>query len=184
MRRFRKSTWALALVPVILSAILTAIYDAIKDKPILSTLWIWIKTFCSWVVSFLNFELKVWWVLLGIALIIFVLFIIIKLSENTDKFKPEFASYKEDIFAGWKWSWEWHFNTYKGSWQVDNLQAHCPECDTPMFHDDYDRNFQCPRCGFRTDCFSEHKNRHEVEAIIIDNVNRKTGKNTWNGSVS
>lgn len=173
LRRFWKSPWALALVPVVFGTILTAIYDAIKDKPILSTLWEGLKTVFGWIISFLNFELKVWWVLLGIALIIFVLFIIIKLSENTDKFKPEFASYKEDVFAGWKWTWEWRFNNYKGSWQITNLQAHCPECDTPMFHDQYDRDFQCPRCDFCTDYRSSHKRRNEIEAIIIDNVKRQ-----------
>ena len=102
-----------------------------------------------------------------------ILFIIIKLSENTDKFKPKFASYKEDVFAGWKWTWEWRFNNYKGSWEITNLQAHCPECDTPMFHDKYDSDFQCPRCDFCTDYRSSHKRRNEIEAIIIDNVKRQ-----------
>ena len=173
IKRFSKSPWTLALMPVLFGTMLTAIYDAIKDKPILSTLWGWIKTIWGWIVAFLNFELKVWWVLIGISVIIAVLIIISKLSNEKENTLPSFTSYKEDIFGEWKWSWDWHLNSYDKKWHVDNLRAHCPKCDTPMFHDNSDIRFQCPRCGFETNWGSNHKNRFEVEAIIIDNLERK-----------
>lgn len=173
MKKFLKSPWALALVPVVFSTILTAIYDVIKENPILSTLWGWIKVIWNWMLAFFNIELKIWWVLFGIASIIIVLFLVAKFARKNETTLPEFASYKEDTFGGWKWSWEWQFKRYDGKWHIDNLRAHCPKCNTPMFHDDGDTVFQCPRCDFETDYRSKHKRRNEVEAIIIDNLDRQ-----------
>lgn len=180
MKKFWKSPWAIALVPVFLGTILTAIYDAIKDKPILSTLWGWIKAIWGWIVAFLNFELKIWWILLGIAGIIAVLFFIAKLSSEKETNLPSFTSYKEDSFGGWKWSWDWRLNSYDRKWHIDNLRAHCPKCNTPMFHDISDANFQCPRCDFHTDYSIKHKTRSEVEAIIIDNLDRQNKQKAEN----
>ncbi len=173
MKKFFNSPWTMALVPVVFGTILTAIYDAIKDKPILSTLWGWIKAVWNWIVDFLNLELKVWWIFLGVIAIIVVLCIIAKLPSKKETNLPDFVSYKEDTFGGWKWSWEWQLNHYDNKWHVNNLQAHCPKCNTPMFHDTSDTEFQCPRCTFKTDYSSKHKRRSEVEAVIIDNLDRK-----------
>lgn len=173
MKKFWKSPWTISLVTAIFSISLTAIYDIIKDKPILSTLWGWIKSLWGWFITFINLNLKIWWILIGILVIILLLFVISKLTSKKENNLPDFTSYKEDCFGGWKWSWDWHFNSYERKWHISNLKAHCPQCDTPMFHDSSDSTFQCPRCSFQTDYQSKHKRRFEVEAIIIDNLDRR-----------
>lgn len=173
MKKFWKSPWALALVPVVFGTILSAIYDAIKDKPVLSTLWGWIKVIWNCVVAFFNIELKIWWILFGIISIIIVLLLVVKFASKNETNLPDFVSYKEDTFGGWKWSWEWQFKRYDRKWHIENLRAHCPKCNTPMFHDSCDTVFWCPRCDFETDFRSKHKRRDEVEAIIIDNLDRQ-----------
>ena len=179
MKKFWKSPWTIAIVSAFLAPIATMILDAIMKKPLLSTLWSVIKTIWRWIIAFLTFDLKVWWVLLGIGGIVGILIVVAKIFDaKQGDSNPEFVSYKEDYFGGWKWSWDWKFNSYVRKWHIDNISAHCPQCDTPMFHDSDDTTFQCPRCSFRTDYRSKHKRRSEVEAIIIDNLNRKAKNNT------
>ena len=174
MKKILKSPWTIAVVSAFIAPIATIIIDAIMKKPLLSTLWNVIKTIWSWIITFLTFDLKVWWVLLGIGVVIGILIIVAIVSDaKQEEREPEFVSYKEDYFGGWKWSWNWNFNRYDMKWHVDDIQAHCPKCDTPMFYDYRDTVFECPRCKFKTDYRSKHKSRVEVEAIIIDNLNRK-----------
>lgn len=172
VKKIWKSPWTIAIVSAFLAPIATIIIDAIMKKPFLSTLWSVIRTLWSWIITFLTFDLKVWWVLLGICVIIGIFFVIAKISDAKQEDKePEFLSYKNDTFCSWKWSWEWQLFNRDKKWHVVNLKAHCPKCDTPMFHDSYETSFQCPRCNYQSRYGEEHKRSQEVEAIIIDNLN-------------
>ena len=181
MKKFWKSPWTIAIFSAFLAPIATMIIDAIMKKPLLSTLWTVIKTVWGWIVAFLTLDLKLWWVLLGIGCIIGILILIAKIydvkHEHND---PEFLSYKEDYFGSWRWSWDWRFNEYDMKWHIDDdsVVAHCPNCDTPMFHDYHDTAFECPRCQFKTDYKSKHKKRRDVKVLIIDNLNRKARENS------
>ena len=117
--------------------------------------------------------MKVWWVLLGIGAIILALIIIAKISDSKESEPPAFLVYKKDKIGDWNWSWDWEFNRYDYKWHIKDLKAHCPKCDTPMFHDAHDTKFQCPRCNYETDYRTKFKRRSEVEAIIIDNLHRQ-----------
>ena len=174
MKKFFKSPWVIGIgTTVVGGVILSIVLDLIKEVSILSTLGTVIKTVWGWIISFLTFELKVWWVLLGIVVIIIVLLVISKVADSKEETLPKFLSYKEDKFDSWKWTWDWGFNRYDYKWHIKDLKAHCPKCDTPMFHDAHDTNFQCPRCSYKTDYRTKFKRRREVEAIIIDNLNRR-----------
>lgn len=171
MKKFLKSPWTISITTAILSPFLTVIYDVVKEKPFLSTLKAILLALRNGFITFLNYELKVWWILLGITALL-LLFIIIKIANDKDD-KPDFMDYTEDYFGIWKWSWEWHYNTLKAAWCTSDLKAHCPKCDTPMFHDRDEYFFQCPRCGFESPEKDGHKKSYEVDALIIDNLNRK-----------
>lgn len=172
LKKFWKSPWTIAIVSAVVGPIVTVIIDAILDKPFLTTLGN-IFVFCwKGIITFLNFELKLWWVLLGLFGLVLILYLCAKISGNEEE-KPEFTLYKEDSFGGWKWSWGWAYNSYDKKWHVKDIQAHCPNCNTPMFHDEYDTVFQCPRCSFKVEYGHKHKTRSEVEALIIDNLNRR-----------
>ena len=183
VKKFWKSPWTIAIVSAFLAPVATMIVDAIMKKPLLSTLWSVIKTIWSWIIAFLTLDLKMWWVLLFIGVVVEILIIIAKISDaKQEDSNPEFVSYKEDYFGGWKWTWNWHFNKYDMKWHIDDdsVVAHCPKCDTPMFHDRHDTAFECPRCRFKTDYRSKHTTRQEVKVLIIDNIERKNKQNSGN----
>ena len=177
VKKILKSPWTIAIASAFLAPIATMIVDAIMKKPLLSTLWIVVKALWNGIVSFLNFNIKVWWLLIGIGVIIGALVIIAKVVDVQEEKQPKFLSYKEDFFGAWKWSWRWEQNAYNKKWNVDNIRAHCPQCDTPMFSNDSESHFRCPRCDFST-YGSNHKKRYEIEALIIDNLERKDREGT------
>ena len=173
MKKFWKSPWTISIGTAIFAFLLTVLRDLLQGKRILSTIGNILSAVWRAILAFLNFNLKAWWVLIGIAAIIAILWIISKLDEKgCENKKPDFTSYTEDHFRTWKWSWEWKYSSYMEKWHVDNLMAHCPKCDTPMQHDQFESVFQCPRCQYRTQ-YDGHETSPQVEAVIIDNLNRK-----------
>ena len=173
MKKFWKNPWTISIGTAIFAFFLTVLSDLLQKKRILSTIGRILSVIWKAIFAFLNFDLKVWWILVGIASIFFVLWIIAKFdNKSNDNKEPDFLKYTEDHFRTWKWSWEWEFSDYQQKWHVSNLVAHCPKCDTPMQHDQFEDVFQCPRCEyiFRYD---SHETSSQVEAVIIDNLNRK-----------
>lgn len=125
------------------------------------------------VLKILNFELKIWWLIIVIVLFILVIVAIDKF-KNEEAFNPDFCSYKEDILKKWRWSWNWKFDNRKNAWIITEMKAHCPKCATPMieYSNPYDLIFDCPRCEFKAsneECDVPHK----IERIILDNIDRK-----------
>ncbi len=178
-KKWVKSPWIISIASALFSFILTIGYDFLKDVPILTTIknlvtYIWVL-----IVSFFNFEIKLWWLLLGVLSLIVLLNLIEKL-RNKEKTEfptlPNFTNYKEGRLKKWRWTWEWKFNSTQEKWNVSNLTAHCPSCDTPLianisFNRRYE-SYKCPRCNFHA---QDHQceEAHEIEAIIVDNTNRK-----------
>jgi hypothetical protein len=147
-RNWTKSPWTISIVTAIFSLLLTMFYDYFKNNPVLTTVWSIIKWIGNLLWTILNFDLKVWWIVIALILLIFVLFIIDKF-KNADAFKPYFHNYIEDNFKWWKWTWSWELNRSKSAWVISNLKAHCPKCDTPMIEIPSSLNglsFDCPRC--------------------------------------
>lgn len=178
MKKFWTNPWTITIGGVLLSFALSVLRDLVKGIKTLSTVKIVFSAIWRAIIAFLNFDLKVWWVLIGIAVILAILWIVLKRDkENEEKLleenkRPDFTSYTEDHFRTWKWSWEWKYNTYMGEWNVDNLKAHCPKCDTPMQHDLAETAFECPRCQYGS-YYEDHEVSSQVKAVIIDNIKRK-----------
>jgi Ca2+/Na+ antiporter len=177
MKKWLKSPWCISIYTALFSFLLTVIYDLIKGKQILSTIGLIFVTMWNWILTILNFKLKVWWIISGILLMLFVLYFIFKLSELREEAKPEFTNYREDHFTHWKWVWDWEKKSYENTWHVVNLTAHCPKCDTPMI--DFTKfsgtTYKCPRCSYITSDY-ECDYAYEIEQVIIDNVNRNAKK--------
>lgn len=174
MKKFLKSPWTIGISTTLLGFILTVGYDLIKGKQVFTTIGKFFSVLWGWIIAFLTFDLQVWLVLVGIAVIFCALYVVVKISDNKEQVKPNFTNYTQDHFRLWKWSWSWEWSSYYKKWRVANLQAHCPKCDTPMSHDSYEDIFQCPRCSFRAE-YDNHEKSYEVEAVIIDNLNRQKG---------
>ena len=173
MKNILKSPWTIGITTTLLGFFLAVVYDFIKKKQFLSTVKTILLALRNGLVAFLNFELKVWWILLGIAGLLLLLIIVADIKGKGKDSESDFMGYTEDYFGNWKWSWKWKYNTYKTAWCPSDFEAHCPECDTPMFHDRDEYFFQCPRCGFESSGMDDHKKSYEVDALIVDNINRK-----------
>lgn len=174
MKKFLKSPWTIGISTTLLGFILTVVYDLIRDKQIFTTVGKYFSTLWGLIIVFLTLDLKLWWVLLGISVLFFALYIIVKIYEQKEEIKPDFTNYTQDHFRLWNWSWNWEWNSYGKKWYITNLHAHCPKCDTPMHHDNHEDIFQCPRCRFRAE-YGNHEKSYEVEAVILDNINKQKG---------
>lgn len=172
MKKFLNSPWTISIGTTFFGVILTVIIDFIKGKQILSTISFLLLKLWDAIITILCFDLKLWWIIMGIGVILLILFLVSKVKPEKNPLKPDFISYNNDKFSNYKWSWNWEFSTSKKKWHVSNLVPHCPNCDTPMLSDTYEITFQCPRCKFKS-LYNEHEKSYEVEAIIIDNLNRK-----------
>lgn len=174
MKKFLNNQWVVGIGSPIILAALTALYDLAKKKKVFTTLWWLLSSAYRWVIKILNIELRLWWILVFVALVILVVYMISR-SKGPDASEvpedPEFTGYTEDLFNGWKWVWDWEKN-YEGKWDAVNLRAHCSKCDTPMRHDISEREFRCPRCGNHK-YMNQRRISEDIRAVILDNVNRK-----------
>jgi len=154
-----------------LSLIPTIIYDLVKSQPFLSTVWSIIKFILNKIIFLLNCNVKTWWVLLFLLVVISALYIINRLN-NEEIIHPDFCSYRNDKFQ-YTWSWEWIFDKKTKKWKICNLKAHCPKCDTPMI--DYtnliDPSFNCPRCNYISSR-GTYEYSGKITLVIIDNIKK------------
>lgn len=125
MKKWIKSPWGISIGTAIFSLLLTMGYDYSKDKPVLTTIWNVIVWVWDLTLTILNFNLKIWWLLVAIGLFIFILYIIDKFKKE-ETFKPDFYSYREGKFKKWKWTWGWTWNNSKNAWVISDMRAHCP----------------------------------------------------------
>lgn len=168
-----KSPWVISIGTAIFSLLLTIGYDYLKEKPILSTIWSILKWIGNAIWKILNFNIKIWWIVIFIGLFILII-VIIDNIKNEGTLTPDFCNYKEDTLKKWSWTWSWKFDNKKKVWTITDMKAHCPKCATPMieYSDRYQLIFDCPRCEFRASdeqCDEPHK----IERIILDNIDRK-----------
>ncbi len=172
-KKFFMNPWTIGIGVAIFSFLLTIIGDVVKGEKILSTFvaiikWIWNVLF-----SFLTFDLKVWWVLIGIILLILGLWIYSKILDAKDSVskQPIFLEYTQDYLLGFKWEWSWE-KDYGGKYSVENLQPICTECDTPLRYDltGY-YGLKCLRCD---KVYSGSiPQEDDVKTLIYDNVKKK-----------
>lgn len=168
-----KSPWSISIGTAIFSLLLTMGYDYSKQNPILTTVGELFKWLWKVIISILNFELKIWWILLAIGLFVGIAYLFDKFKKE-ESFKPDFYSYREGRFKRWKWTWGWKWNNSRSAWLISDLKAHCPNCDTPMieYSSIYGLSYDCPRCNFKASD-SQCDEPHKIERIILDNIDRK-----------
>ena len=179
MKKFLKSPYTITILGgLIVLIIWSLISDYMSGDKLLTMFSAMLTSVYGVIISFLNFNIKVWWLLLGLTCIVVVSLMFASRKPQAET-EPEFKKYTQDYFRTWKWSWNWTFSDYKGGWHISNLKAHCPKCDTPMQHDRFEDVFQCPRCRFQSQ-YDNHEKSCEVEAVIIDNLDRKKAKEVAN----
>lgn len=120
----------------------------------------------------LNFELKVWWVLISFILVVVFYLIVFKALKKRVP-EPEFLKYNQDLFKSQKWTWTWRFNEKQKNWYVYNIRAHCPHCDTTMipYSPGSCQAFTCPRCDFDGNHL-QFADSSIINHLINDNLER------------
>jgi len=172
-----KSPWTIGIATTILGFLLSMLNDNIKDVPVLTT----IGSVFNWIGhllwTILDFDIKVWWIILAIMLLILALWIYSKL-EKKEITKPEFCEYREDNFTHWKWTWNWEYSNTRSGWVVTRMEAHCPKCHTPMMNNaSFGLNYTCPRCDYSA-INDQCDNPVKIERVILDNIDRRIKKNS------
>ena len=127
LKRWLKSPWVISVGSAVFSLILTMIYDYAKAKPIFSSIGTILRGIFSGILIFLNFNIKVWWILVAIIGIIMILYVMYRINSKVTP--PQFHGCREDRLKKWKWTWAWSFDKFENKWHVSNLTAHCPNCD-------------------------------------------------------
>lgn len=174
LKTFWGNPWTVAIGSGLVLSLLSVIIDVINKERLFSTI---IRVFLAiWaaVIIFLNFELKVWWVLIGVSVLFLALYLWAKyldLKQSAQR-EPEFTKYTQDMILGYKWKWSWEKNYYDGKYRIGNLHPICEKCDTPLT---YSNNgcgrLTCLRC--QQIYWKELPAFDNVKMMISDNVRRK-----------
>jgi len=169
MRKWLKSAWGISIITALFSFILTIGYDFLRARPVFSTIWSFILIIWRSIIAFLNFELLAWWVIVGIIVLFFAVYIWSKISDVTSP--APFLSYKKDSVKGWNWEWTWYKNYY-GKWEIDGLHPVCPKCETPIGEsiNMYDITYNCLRCDYSTK--ATMPNLGHIKVVISDNIKK------------
>ena len=173
MKKFIKNPWVIAVGSTVIGGVLLSfVLDWIKGVDWLSTLKVVIKFIANIIVTFLNFELKVWWVLVAIALLFVALIIYSKILDTKEKNNPiSFLSYTKDFAVGYTWEWEYRKTNY-GKYTISNLHPVCSKCGMILKqgYTGYGMEMQCLRCN--TSQRWEDHYRDDAQMLIEDNIKK------------
>ncbi len=171
IKKFFKNPWTIGIGTAVFSFLLTVFYDLIKQKPILSTIENIFKAIGNGIWSFLNFDLKIWWILIGVAIVILALWLYSKYLDTKKETPPLFLEYTQDEILDLKWKWEWRKN-YLGEYEAFNIHSICKKCDTPLVQEYRGVKYlKCLRCNEEYPTL--YPNIDHVKMMIHDNVKRK-----------
>lgn len=174
MKKFLKSPWTISIATALFAFFLILIYDLVKGKHILSTIGSILVVIKNAIITFLTFDLKVWWVIVALLILFVILYFVYKYYDYKDSvtLKPDFLKYTKDTIQGWSWEWIWQKDN-GGNYYVEDLHPICPICNTPLvISDNYDGSSKCLRCerNFKKELpYLDH-----IEMLIKDNVRRNS----------
>lgn len=107
-KEFLMNPWTVTIGGgLILSIIISVINDLVKKEQVFSTIGTILSMIFNKLLTFLNYRIKIWWLLIGIIvfIILFILFVMYLDHTQTTPNKPEFLEYTQDILLGYKWKW-------------------------------------------------------------------------------
>lgn len=172
MKKFLKSPWTLGIGTTVIGGVaLSIVLDLIKKISVLSTMKSILLFLWNCIISFLDFEIKLWWLLIAIAVIIAILWVISKYYETKeDNAQSRFLNYTQDYLLGHTWEWGWKKN-WEGKYGVEELHPICTKCRTPLLQTGiYYDQLKCPRCKDITNYHSSIED--EVMVLIYDNAKK------------
>lgn len=162
--------WIVGVGSIILAAIIRYFVPLEKLSNVIEKLFS-----VSWncILGFLNYELKVWWVLAGITGLFFILYLIIYLMQKQSVSEENFLKYTSDTILNYRWKWTWKKSS-NGVYYMDELHPICSICDTPLTCRMGRYSFEyyfCLRCN--KEFHQPIPNLNEVKILIDDNIKKK-----------
>ena len=173
MKKFIKNPWTLGIGTTVIGGVLLSfVMDWIKKVDWLSTLKAVLQFVGNAIVAFLNFDLKVWWVLVVLALLFAALLIYVKILDTKQKDTPiPFLSYTKDSMLGLAWEWEYS-KTYDGKYTISNLHPVCSNCGMRLKQGGmYGLEMECLRCN-TTKKWEDHY-LTDAQLLIEDNIKKR-----------
>ena len=173
MKKFLKSPWTIGIGTTVFGGVLlTFVLDLIQGVDWLSTLKTVIHFIVKCITSFLNFNIKVWWLLIAIAAIIGILWIIVKCNDRKEQDKePQFLEYTQDHLLGYSWEWTYE-KLWDGKYSISNLHPVCTTCRTPLKQGgSWGLDMICLRCKKSKQWNSAKLD--EARLLIEDNIKKK-----------
>jgi hypothetical protein len=109
MKKWTKNPWVLGIGTTVIGGVLLSLaLDWINGVDWLSTTSTVMRFILNAAIAFLNFKIKVWWLLIVIAVIVIALFIVAKISDVYSKdVTPTFLHYTKDNVLGFSWEWDY-----------------------------------------------------------------------------
>ena len=171
MKKWLKSPWGISIGTSVFGFLLTVGYDILKEKPVFNTIWSILKLTWKGIITFLNFDLKVWWILIGIAMIILALYIALKISDakNSEISQSDILKYTTDVISGWHWEWRWE-KGYDRKFGIEGLHPVCSRCNTPLVYEERYGDIICPRCNSKPG--NKVPDEDIVKTMIYDNIKK------------
>ncbi len=177
MKKFLRSHWIVGIGTTVIGGVaLSIVLDLIKQISILSTMKAILLFLWNCVISFLSFEIRLWWLLVFISIIFAILWIISKYHDAKENSSHvSFLGYTQDYFLGHSWEWVWEKN-WEGKYGVENLHPICTKCKILLVQSHaYLNQLKCPRCNNTVNFDSSIQN--EVMVLIYDNVKKNNFSN-------
>ncbi|PKA06430.1 hypothetical protein [Leptospira harrisiae] len=169
-----KSPWTIGISTTLFGFLLTVGNDLYKKRELFSTVYLLCERIVNFCISILQYEIKIWIVLLSVIIILIFIFIYIVFKQPINDL-PSFLNYKCDTLRDWKWSWRWFYIESTNQWKIIELVPHCPKCDTTMLIVSHftGLTFTCPRCDYRFNDLDNTKDLIKIESVILDNIKRR-----------
>lgn len=173
-RKFFMHPWIVSVGSGLVVLLITIIVDVITAEKIFSTFKKVLFAIWTGFVSVLNFEIKMWWLFIGVGLLFIGLKLWAKYLDTKPSVpdRPQFTEYTHDTILGFKWKWFWE-KDYLGKYRIENLHPICSNCDTPLVDSltGYGGRYTCLRCNNGTNRpIPDYSN---VKIMIADNVRRR-----------
>ena len=172
-KSFWLNPWTVSIGSGLIILGITIIIDLVTAEKVFSTIGKILTSLWNAVLTFLNFEIKVWWLLIGIAFLILGLYLWIKYLDYKQPAaaNPEFVQYTRDTILGYNWKWTWNKDLY-GKYSIESLHPICDVCETPLTIDRAKLgSLKCLRCSRKFT--KEIPSENDIKIMIRDNVRRK-----------
>lgn len=164
----------LSFITAITTASATAIVAYVKSLNLIDAFVVVYNSVISGIAAFLTFEIKLWWLLTGIAVLVLVIYVDSKFPSK--HVQDNFRKYTSDTIDGIKWQWRWYFNSFYQQNMITNLRSLCIHCHAELVekYDYYNHRLECVICGSKKHVDNLEDFKHKIEIEINRRV--RTGE--------